>query len=192
MAKCPVCQSRKAKRKCLVVAEGHICSLCCGETRQEDTCNGCPYYQPPQARRKYHEVPSFTPAQMDADFALQDYSSAIEGAIGALDHQTGRTMKDAIPISIYEKLLDKYYFQDQNITFTDDKIAEGFTYVDSVISSDLADIDKEILVKILAVLHFIAKRRSQGRREYLTIVEQYVGERLGPGMRAMTRLPRLR
>ena len=61
-------------------------------------------------------------------------------------------------------------------------------YVESVIESDLKQVDEKKLVKIWGVLHFVAKRRTRDRREYLTIVEQFVGERIGPGIRAM-RLP---
>ena len=188
MAKCPVCNSRKAKRKCLVTAEGYICSLCCGETRKEETCSGCPYYQPPQMRRKYNEVPSYTPGQMKANDELQSYAFAIEGAIGTFDKQTGRKIRDDVPIGILEKLLDKYYFKDVELIFENDLLKEGFTYVENVIESDLRDITEEKLVKVLGVLHFIAKRRTRGHREYLAIVEQFVGARVGPGMRAM-RLP---
>ncbi len=185
MAKCPLCNTRKAKRKCLVTAEGHICSLCCGETRREETCSGCPYYQPPQIRRKYNEVPSYTPAQMEASEELQSYSFAIEGAIGTFDKQTGRTIRDEVPISIFEKLLDKHYFKDEKVTFESELLEDGFTHVESVIETDLKGTEKDTLVKVLGVLYRVAKRRSQGRREYLAIVEQFVGERLGPGMRVM-------
>jgi hypothetical protein len=186
--KCPVCNSRKAKRKCFVTAEGHICSLCCGEIRKEETCNGCPYYQPPQMRRKYNDVPSYTPRQMETNDELQSYSFAIEGAIGTFDRQTGRKIKDDVPIGILEKLLDKHHFKDEELTFKDDLLREGFTHVESVIENDIQDINEEKLVKVLSVLHFVAKRRTRGHREYLTVVEQFVGEHIGPGIRAM-RLP---
>ena len=65
---------------------------------------------------------------------------------------------------------------------------DGFTHVESVIESDLKGVDEGKLVKVLSVLHFVAKRRTRGHREYLAIVEQFVGERVGPGVRVM-RLP---
>ena len=191
MAKCPVCHSRKGKRKCLVTEEGHICSLCCGETRQEATCSGCVYYQPLQTRRKYNEVPSYTPMQMDANPGLQDCSYAIEGAIGAFDRQTGRIIRDDVPLQIFERLLDKYHFKDEKLTFASELIEDGFNYVESVIKADLPRIDEAELVKVLGVLHFVAKRRSRGNREYLAIVEQFVGERVGSGMRVMSFPPKL-
>ena len=189
MAKCPVCQSRKAKRKCLVTEEGYICSLCCGVTRREETCSGCSYYHPPQ--RKYHEVPSYTPAQMDASDELQEYSYAIEGAIGKFDRRTGRKIKDEVPICIYEKLLDKYHFKDRKIIFENELLEGGFTQVEDAIKSDLQKVDEEKLAKVLGVLHFIAKRRTRGHREYLAVVEQFVGERVGPGMRVVGLPPEL-
>ncbi len=188
MAKCAVCNSRKAKRKCLVTAEEYICSVCCGETRQESTCTGCSYYKPPQVRRKYNEVPSFTTAQMEANPELQDYSFAIEGAIGAFDRLMERKIKDEIPISIYEKLLDKYHFKDEKIAFESELLEDGFNHVRAVIENDLQGIDEQKLVKVLGVLHFISKRRTRGQREYLAIVEQFVGEWVDPGLRVM-RLP---
>ena len=139
-------------------------------------------------RRKYNEVPRYTTVQMEANYELQDYSSAIEGAIGSFDKQTGRTIRDDIPIAILEKLLDKYHFKDKEIAFESDLLREGFTHVETVIESDLRDISEESLIKVLGVLHHVAKRRTGGHREYLAIVEQFVGERVGPGMRVM-RLP---
>ena len=128
---------------------------------------------------------------MDASDELQSYSFAIEGAVGTFDKQTGRKIRDEIPISIFEKLLDKYYFKDRELTFGSELLEDGFNHVESVIESDLKGIDEDKLVKVLGVLHFIAKRRTRGHREYLTIVEQFVGERMGPGIRVMRFPPRL-
>ena len=64
MAKCPVCNSRKGKRKCLI-ADSSICSLCCGNTRTAETCANCVFYQKP--RRKYSEVPAYTVSEMDGN-----------------------------------------------------------------------------------------------------------------------------
>ena len=122
---------------------------------------------------------------MEASEELQSYSFAIEGAIGTFDKQTGRTIRDEVPISIFEKLLDKHYFKDEKMTFESELLEDGFTHVESVIETDLKGTEKDTLVKVLGVLYRVAKRRSQGRREYLAIVEQFVGERLGPGMRVM-------
>jgi hypothetical protein len=76
----------------------------------------------------------------------------------------------------------------EELTFESELLEDGFAQVESVIESDLKGVDEDKLVKVLGVLHFIAKRRTRGQREYLAIVEEFVGERVGPGMRAM-RLP---
>ena len=125
---------------------------------------------------------------METNDELQSYSFAIEGAIGTFDKQTGRKIKDDVPIGILEKLLDKHHFKDEELTFKNDLLREGFTHVESVIENDLQDVNEEKLVMVLSVLHFVAKRRTRGHREYLTVVEQFVGEHIGPGIRAM-RLP---
>jgi hypothetical protein len=57
--------------------------------------------------------------------------------------------------------------------------------VDQVIQEDLNKIDKDTLTKILGVLRFVAKRRTTGKREYLTMIQQYVGVRVGKGIRLM-------
>lgn len=118
MAKCPICGSRKGKRKCLVKA-GPICTLCCGETREEETCRGCPFY----------------------------------------------------------------HFQDESLVFDNDLIERAFHYVNDVIMEDLSTVPRYKLVRILAVIRFVANRRSKGNREYLEIINEYVGTRIAPGLR---------
>jgi hypothetical protein len=125
---------------------------------------------------------------MEASDELQNYSSAIEGAIGTFDNQTGKKIRDEVPIIIYRKLLDKYYFKDDKIIFESELLENGFNHVESVIECDLKGVDEEKLVKVLGVLHFIANRRTRGHREYLAVLEQFIGARVGPGMRVM-RLP---
>ena len=50
IAKCPICNSRKGERQCLI-AGSFVCSLCCGNTRKADLCLECRFYQQP--KRKY-------------------------------------------------------------------------------------------------------------------------------------------
>ena len=184
MAKCPLCDSRKGKRKCLV-ADALICSLCCGQTRKKETCVGCPFYTETGSKRKYGDIPRYTTRRMEADFELQDYSNAIEGALCAFDTEMKKTITDDVPIRILELLLDKYYFKDPTIECDDDVIEKGFTYVDRVIHEDMPTLPAETLVKVLAVIHFVAKRRSRGGREYLTVINMYVGNRIASGVRAL-------
>ena len=182
MAKCPVCDSRKGKRQC-AISNGLVCSVCCGTIRKEELCLNCSYYQKP--KRKYNEVPSFTASQMEANIQLNDYSNAIEGALCAYDIESGNSLKDADAIKILEMLIDKYYFKDAQINADNAFLLAGFNFVDAVIAEDLTGIDELVLVKILAVIYFVAKRRTKIGREYMTVIHQYVGQRIGSGVRVM-------
>lgn len=182
MAKCPVCDSRKGKRQC-AVANGLVCSQCCGTIRKEDVCLNCSYYQKP--KRKYNEVPSFTIGQMHASLDLTDYSNAIEGALCAYDSENNKSLNDAGAIKILELLIDKYYFKDAEPNCEDPFLLAGFNFVDVVIRKDLADIDELELVKVLNILYFVAKRRTKTGKEYMNVIHTYVGPRIGPGARVL-------
>lgn len=182
MAKCPICDSRKGKRQC-IIASGLVCSVCCGTIRKEDLCLNCSYYQKP--KRKYNEVPSFTSSQMNDSDQLIDYSNAIEGALCAYDVENNKSLKDVDAIKILEMLIDKYYFKDSQINCDNPFLLAGFNFVDAVICEDLADIDELVLVKILAVICFVAKRRTRTGREYMNVIHQYVGQRIGSGIRVL-------
>jgi tetratricopeptide (TPR) repeat protein len=47
---CPLCEKRKAQRRCKRQNNAEICSLCCAEIRNE-TCSGCSYYATAQQYR---------------------------------------------------------------------------------------------------------------------------------------------
>jgi hypothetical protein len=125
---------------------------------------------------------------MEASIELQQYSNAIEGALCAFDREMEYKIKDDVAIRIIELLLDKYYFKDQMIQFDNDLIKEGFTHINKAIEDDLSKVPGEKLVKTLGVIRFVAKRRSRGGREYLTVINDYVGERIGPGVSVIRRL----
>ncbi len=84
MAKCSICNTRKGKRKCLI-SDGLICSLCCGTTRQTDSCTGCGYYQAP--KRKYNDVPRYTPQEMSENEILEEYSRVLESTLYAYEYE---------------------------------------------------------------------------------------------------------
>ena len=185
MAKCPVCDSRKGKRQC-VIANGLVCSLCCGTIRKEDLCLDCPYYQKP--KRKYNEVPSFSTNEMHDSVQLTEYSNAIEGAFCAYDVENNKTLNDADAIKILELLIDKYHFKDAQINSDSPFLLTGFDFVDAVICEDLAGIDERVLVKVLCILYFVAKRRTKTGREYMNVIHTYVGPRISSGVRALSQL----
>jgi hypothetical protein len=126
---------------------------------------------------------------MQASLGLAEYSNSIEGAICTFDRETGQKINDDVAIRIYELLLDKYYFKDNIISFDNELVEKGFHLVNQAIEDDLDEASDDNLVRILGVLHYVARRRSQGGREYLQVVNDLVGVRVGSGMRVMS-LPR--
>jgi len=183
MSKCPICSSRKGKRKCMVV-EGFVCSLCCGKTRNEDVCSGCQYYQKP--KRNYTDVPAYSVSKMEGNTELGAYGDAIEGALCAYDVKIESKLTDADAIQIIEGLMGLYHFNDAEIDKSSQKISGGVEYLSGIIRNDLESVDISIVVKILGVIRFVARRRTKIGREYMAIIHQYVGVRVGGGVRALS------
>jgi hypothetical protein len=180
MAKCPICNSRKGKRKCLI-ENGLICSLCCGNTRTEEACSECVFYQKP--KRKYNEVPAYSVSEMDGNMELESYGNLIEGSLCTYDIENEGTLKDRDAIKIIELLIDKYHFKDLQMDQENQIIVNGVNYVDKEIREDLKDVEKEIIAKVLGVIRFVARRRTKIGREYMSLIHQYVGQRVGSGIR---------
>ena len=182
MAKCSICNSRKGKRKCLI-ADGLVCSLCCGNTRTEEACSECVFYQKP--KKKYNEVPAYSVSEMDGNMELESYGNSIEGALCAYDIENEGKLNDSEAIRIIELLIDKYHFQDQEIEQEHQTVVNGVNYVDKSIREDLKDVENEKIVKVLGVIRFVAKRRTKTGREYMNVIHQYVGQRVGSGIRIL-------
>jgi hypothetical protein len=180
MSKCPICNSRKGKRQCLIT-KSLVCSLCCGTSRQANLCSGCIYYQKP--KRKYSDVPAYSVQQMDGNATFENYSNIIESALCQYDLKNDSKLVDSDTLRIIECLINRYYFEDQEIDETNKLIIDGFYFVDKAIQEELKEVTHEIITKILGVIYFVAKRRTQGGREYINFIRQYVGIHVVPGMR---------
>ncbi len=172
MAKCPICNARKGKRKCQVVSGDMVCSLCCGTTRQAEPCSGCHYYQPP--KRDYNGLERYSPEQMDRNPSLQSVSLVIERAIGTYDNMLDGQLKDDEAITIYELLIDRYHFGDETLRKSSGTEIDGAGFVNAAIKKH-GDIEDGALVKILGVLRHVARRRTSLGREYMAIVHQFTG-----------------
>jgi hypothetical protein len=184
MTKCAMCGSRKGQRQCQW-QNAMVCSLCCGQKRQLETCQGCVYYKDTKpVRRDYSVVPRFTPAMMLEDFDLQDVSNAIESVLALWDQSFGHALNDKDALRVLEKLLDHRYFKEA-IEASDEPIGVGYKMVLSAIEEDLSEVPEEELVKILGVIYFVAKRRAKGGRDYLDVIRKYVGTRAGKGIRIL-------
>lgn len=187
MAKCLICNSRKGQRQCLI-ATGLVCSLCCGNTRKADLCLECRYYQKP--KRSYNDVPAYAVSDMDGDFELTSYGNSIEGALCAYDVNNKKKLQDSEAIKIIEALIDRHYFGDNKTEEDCDNalILNGVDFVEQAIVADLNEISNEEIVKLLGVIHFVAVRRARlaiTGREYMNIIHNYVGMRIGTGMRVL-------
>jgi hypothetical protein len=141
------------------------------------------FYQKP--KRKYNEVPAYTVSQMDGNRELESYGNSIEGALCAYDIEIGKNLHDNDAIRIIELLMDKYHFHDLKIDEENPIVKNGFNYVEKAINADLSGVENEKIVKTLGVIRYVAQRRTNVGREYMTIIHQYVGQRIGSGIRVV-------
>ena len=145
----------------------------------------CGYYRKPE--RKYNDVPRYSVREMDGNIELENYGNMIEGTLCSYDIENGNKLYDKEAIRIIELLIDKYHFGDNNIETDNAIIANGVGYVDDAIRKDLKKVSNEIIVKILGVIWFVAKRRTKVGREYMDVIHRYVGQRVDTGVRVFKR-----
>jgi hypothetical protein len=170
MAKCPVCNTRKGKRQCQIHERVAICSLCCGQIREEYSCQGCGYYQDPRSTRKYHTLPSYPMHEMERA-ELSDSSLVIESGFCRFDDSLDQPLRDQQIAGIIQGLLSKYHFEDESIHLDNDDITQqGFKFLDQRIQQHLPNISNERLVKLIGCIYGSVRRRTKGRREYLDFV----------------------
>ena len=146
MAKCPVCDIRKGKRKCARVNNAFICSLCCANMREEELCGECVFYQPPHY--DYEKVPAFSIIALENNHALQNYQHLIENAIAA------QTVQDLL--AIIELLLIKYHFKEAEVKLQQSKWEIGFKAAVNLIESKLAEFDEDIVINLLGAMRHAA------------------------------------
>ncbi len=187
MSQCPVCESRKGKRGCQYKS-GVVCSQCCGTIRQKNFCKGCSFFKEVVITRNYNSVPRYSVDVMESSESLDRYSKVIEGTMCKYDLETKNTIADSVAIRIYELLLDKYYFHEEEILFSNEEIKQGFLMVDEAIQKKIPALDQTMLTKLIGIIWYVAKRRNVGARNYLQVISQYVGfydEHLGSYIRAI-------
>jgi hypothetical protein len=184
MAKCSICKSRKGKRKCKA-EDAFVCSLCCGQSRSPDKCMGCSFYKDDSDNRNYRKVPFYGIRQMSDSMELQDISNSIESILCLFDSEKENNFTDKTALQILELVFDKYYFKDSELVFNNPTLKFLFERLSKIFEKDLPDTPKEKLIKVLASIYRSIQRRTNGGREYLTFVQQYVGPRVGPGARIL-------
>jgi len=101
--------------------------------------------------------------------------------------KNNKTLNDADVIKILELLIDKYHFKDAEINCDSPFLLAGLDFVDTVIREDLTGIDELVLVKVLSILYFVAKRRTKTGREYMNVIHTYVGPRIDSGVHVLSK-----
>ena len=185
MAKCPVCNSRKSKRKCQITDDSLICSLCCGTQREADKCAGCSFYQQP--RRKYDSLPAYGLHEMDGNPMLEERANSIESAVVGYDMGTDGKLSDDDVIAMLEQLLNVYHFGDTSFSSSSELVNNGAGVLSGAIVQTMAKAEHDEITKILGTVRASAKRRSKYGRDYLAFIRKYVGMPSGSGMRVLNK-----
>lgn len=121
---------------------------------------------------------------MADSFSLVSFSDIVEGCLCAFDEQQNSQLKDRDCQAIVEKLLDYFYFSEQQPTFTNDVIAAGFTYTKEKIEPQIGeDLSKEGWIKIINTVRHSIKRRTDNDRSYLAFIHSYVGASAASGVK---------
>lgn len=102
-----------------------------------------------------------------------------------MDREHDNTLSDTDAVRLLELLIDRYHFKDETIAFDNPFIESCFHYMTGIIEEDLCEISPHTLVKILGVIRFVARRRSQGGREYMKVINDLVGIRVQKGVRVV-------
>ncbi len=99
---------------------------------------------------------------------------------------SGESFQDKDAIKLIELFFDKYHFKDNDLQFTDTTQEKNFYKTIEVCQQDLATTPQDELLKVMAAIYRSIQRRTNGNREYLQFVQQYVGVRVAPGVRVIT------
>ena len=172
MAKCTVCDSRKGKRKCRSTGT-FICSLCCGETREPEKCEGCSFVSPSSASRNYRSVPYFITEEMANSPELEGIAENIESLLCMVWAADSENVNDRTVARLVERMIDKYHFKDEKQPITELVMASRDPFFSQAVSKELEQVPVETLVKVLAAVYRAIKRRTIGGSSYLEFVSNF-------------------
>ena len=181
MATCSICNARKGKRKCL--KGGLVCSQCCGETRAPETCNGCSFFGDGIPRKNYRSIPYYETTALTNSLALENIANAIESTLCAFDVRSDGRFTDKEAQRLIELLLDEHHFKEAPQAIESPALGARFAEMRQILASDLSAVDEQNLIKVLATVYRSIQRRTNGGNAYLNFIQQYVGPRIGSGMR---------
>jgi len=89
---------------------------------------------------------------------------------------------------VLERLLDRYHFRDEGLSFSDGLEEDGFTFIARAIDKDLAGVPHDVLSKIVGAVYRSIRRHSSGSsdsREYIDFIYTHVGIRAATGVRVL-------
>lgn len=174
MAKCTICNSRKGKRKCKAT-ETLICSLCCGESRTEEQCDGCSFFKSAAATRNYRSVPYYTTQEMADSPELEDIADVIESALCRVWADDPDNVNDRMAARLVELMIDRYHFNDEAPQADSPALEEGFRLFSQYTGKTFSQLHSEEVVKVLAAVYRSIQRRTVGGSSYLQFVSQFTG-----------------
>ena len=178
MAKCTICNSRKGKRKCKAT-ETFVCSLCCGESRTEEKCDGCSFFKS-AATRNYRSVPHYTTEQMAVNQDLEGIANVIESTLCRVWANDPHNVNDRAAARLVELMIDRYHFNDGTPQAYSPVLEEGFRLFSQNTEKTFSQLHSEEVVKILVAVYRSIQRRTVGGTSYLQFVSQFTG--INPGV----------
>lgn len=173
MAKCSICNAKKGKRKCKA-DNTFICSLCCGQSRNEEKCTGCSFYDNAEVRRNYRKVPFYGTQQMADSLELEGIAHVIESTFRAFEADSEGAFQDNDAMKLLELFFDKYHFQDEELHFADIIQEDNYQILLKILMENLDKVSLEKLLKVMAAIYRSIQRRTDGRRKYLQFIAQYI------------------
>ncbi|MBU0992384.1 MAG: hypothetical protein KJ737_07805 [Proteobacteria bacterium] len=172
MAKCPICNSRKGKRKCKI-NDNLICSLCCGESRSIENCEGCSFFKDEKSFRNYKSAPYYPLGEIANNTFLQNSAMVIESAICKFDINQKRELNDGIIINVIQRLLDHFHFNEEQVTFSNGIEEDGYNTVTKAIKTGLSSKSKEEVTQLLGTVYRSAMRRDANKRAYVDFIHEF-------------------
>ena len=88
-----------------------------------------------------------------------------------------------VAAKIVERLLDRYYFEEDKVAFSNILQEDGFRVIDRGIKEDLSAIQPEELARLLGTIHRSINRHTVRGRQDIEFIHEYVGLRIGKGTR---------
>lgn len=151
-----------------------ICSLCCGQSRSDEKCTGCSFYDEAGPRRNYRKVPFYGTQHMADSDELVKIGHVIESTILAMDIDSEKLFRDSDASKMLELFFDQHHFNDEQLQFADATQEEHYRMLQEAYKKDLDTVPLEKVIKVMAAIHRSIQRRTDGSRKYLQFIHKYI------------------